>query len=388
MIYFDNAATTLQKPAEVADAVRYAMSHASSAGRSAHAPAILAADILFDTRALAAEFFDLDDASAVAFTANATQALNTAIFAVAEHCKTMAITGMEHNAVFRPMTKLAQQGKRLIRLDTPLWKPERFLESLEQACRNGLDCLIVNHVSNVYGYRLPIEEIDGILRQYGTAMIVDASQSAGICSLSVRRLRSAAAVCMPGHKGLYGPQGTGILLALTKEINQPLLYGGTGSQSEQAHMPEELPDRFEAGTHNIAGIAGLFEGIRFIQKIGVETVLQHEQELRGQLVRLLEKIPEVNCIASDKNSLQTGVLSVTCETMPAEELAKQLADYGICVRAGLHCAPLAHQTGGTFETGTVRFSPGWFQNMHQVRKIADAMQEIVEKSKKVGDNSG
>ncbi|MGN1014207.1 MAG: aminotransferase class V-fold PLP-dependent enzyme [Butyricicoccus sp.] len=378
MIYLDNAATTLQKPASVMTAVRQAMNRAASAGRSAHRPAVLAADILFDTRALAAEFFELDDSSRVIFTSNATMALNTAIFSMAEYARRFAVTGMEHNAVMRPMHKLSHQGKRVTVLDTPLWKPERLLDSAEKTCKNGVDCFVVNHVSNVYGYELPLEELDGVLRRYGVPMIVDASQSAGVCPLSARRLRSAAAICMPGHKGLYGPQGTGMLLSLTEEIQAPLLYGGTGSRSISPNMPEDLPDRLEAGTHNIAGVAGLFEGIRFVRMVGVDQIREHETILRRQLASQLKNVSQLHCFTTSRDELQTGVLSITCDTMSAEQLSMRLAERGICVRAGLHCAPLAHRTGGTLESGTVRLSPGWFQNLHQIRRTTESIRDIVQ----------
>lgn len=380
MIYLDNAATTLKKPASVGSAVQYAMTHAASAGRSAHESAMLAAGILFDTRRIAARLFDASDPARVIFTANATDALNTAIFSMGKYAKRFAVTGMEHNAVLRPMTALCREGARMDVLPTPLWEPEVLLDGLARRCREGLDCLVVNHVSNVFGYCLPLEEIDTVLSQYGVPMIVDASQSAGICAISCRKLRSAAAVCMPGHKGLYGPQGTGLLIALADEVTEPFRYGGTGSRSSEAEMPDELPDRLEAGTHNIAGIAGLFEGIRFVEQVGTEAIAHHERVLRRQLTRLLRGMPDITCYASPNDELQTGVLSVTCRGMSCEQLAQCLAQRGICVRDGLHCAPLAHRTAGTEESGTVRFSPGWFQNSHQIKRTAETIRHILSDS--------
>ena len=380
MIYLDNAATTLGKPAAVGRAVLDAMAHAASAGRSAHGPAVCAANILFDTRRIAARLFDAEDPARVIFTANATEALNTAIFSMGNYARHFAVTGMEHNAVLRPMQALCRKGARMDVLPTPLWRPDILLDSLTRKCREGLDCLIVNHVSNVFGYCLPLGEIDGILSQYGVPLIVDASQSAGICEISCRKLPSAAAVCMPGHKGLYGPQGTGLLIALADEVTEPFRYGGTGSRSSEAEMPDELPDRLEAGTHNIAGIAGLFEGIRFVEQVGMDTILHHERVLRRQLTRLLRGMPEITCYAAPKEELQTGVLSVTCRGLSCEQLAQGLAQRGICVRDGLHCAPLAHRTAGTEESGTVRFSPGWFQNSHQIKRTAEAIRRILSDS--------
>lgn len=377
MIYLDNAATTLKKPASVRTAVRDAMLHAASAGRSAYRPAMLAADILYDTRLIASSFFDVDGVNDIIFTFNATHALNIAINSISHHVKYIAFTGIEHNSTIRPLAALSKRGITVMPLNTPLWQPERFLDEAEQACRSGIECFVVNHVSNVFGYRLPIEELDEILQRYGAVMILDASQSAGICPISARSMPSAAAICMPGHKGLYGPQGTGLLLTLHKEVREPLMLGGTGSESLLEEMPAELPDRLEAGTHNIAGIAGLFEGIRFVSSIGTENILRHEQSLQQLLSNLLGSVEGIRCYSSPDTELQTGVLSVVPDGMSAEELAQALAERGICVRAGLHCAPCAHKTAGTLKTGTVRFSPGWFQSARQIRKTADAVRDIM-----------
>ncbi len=377
MIYLDNAATTLKKPPSVRCAVRDAMLHAASAGRSAHRPAMLAAEILYDTRRLAADFFDAEDGCSIAFTPSATYALNAAIFSISKYVKKIAFTEMEHNAVRRPLRYLSKRGLSLLPIRTPLWKPEIFLECAEQACKDGAACFVVCHISNVFGYRLPLEELDEILQRCGACMILDASQSAGICPISVRQLPSVAAVCMPGHKGLYGPQGTGILLARRREVQDPLLYGGTGSDSLREDMPLSLPDRLEAGTHNIAGIAGLFEGIRFVQSVGTEEILLHEQQLQHQLSTCLGSVEGLRCYCAPKEEMQTGVLSVVPEKISCEQLAQVLAERGICVRAGLHCAPLAHRSAGTLATGTVRFSPGWFQTRRQIKKTAEAVRAVL-----------
>lgn len=376
MIYLDNAATTMPKPDSVKQAVLRAMDEAASAGRSAHRPAMQAAEILFDARQTAAELFGVEDPCSVAFTSSATAALNTAIFSMAEHCRHFAITGMEHNAVVRPLHYLQQKGTRVTILPTMLWDDERLLEAAEDACHDGADCFVVCHVSNVFGWKLPLERLSALLARYHVPLIVDASQSAGICPLDVRSLPSTVAVAMPGHKGLYGPQGTGILLWLADEKPRPLLFGGTGSRSMEAEMPEELPDRLEAGTHAIPAIAGLAEGMRFVQSIGVERIGAHEQALRRELTLQLQQISGVHCLCSPWGERQTGVVSIVCDQMDAETLAQRLAEHDICVRAGLHCAPLAHQTAGTLETGTVRLSPGWFQTEQEMQETADTLQKM------------
>ncbi len=379
MIYLDNAATTMPKPEQVKRAVLRAMDEAASAGRSAHAPAMRAAELLFDARQAAAELFGMEDAGKIVFTSSATEALNLAIFSMAEHCRRFVITGMEHNAVVRPLEHLKQRGVRVQILPTVLWDDDRLLETAEDACRSGADCFVVCHVSNVFGWKLPIAKLGTLLAQYGVPMILDASQSAGVCPLAVSAIPSAAAIAMPGHKGLYGPQGTGVLLCLSERIAQPLLFGGTGSRSMDAAMPEEMPDRLEAGTHAIPAIAGLAAGIRFVQEVGIARIARHECALRRQLAEQLVGVVGVHCFVSPQDDRQTGVLSLTCDRLDAETLAQRLGEQNICVRAGLHCAPLAHQTAQTLKTGTVRLSPGWFQDLKQVRRTAVVLREILER---------
>lgn len=386
MIYLDNAATSLKKPASVAQAMGFALKNAAGAGRSAHAPAMLGAEILYDTRLLAARMFGLDDPNRVIFTMNATQALNMALFSLARSCHHFAISPFEHNAVLRPLRYLEQEGKiRLTILDGELWNDEMLLQSAEQAIADGADCFVLCHVSNVFGYIQPLPELDALLAEHGIPLVVDASQSAGIIPLDCSKLKSAVAVCMPGHKGLYGPPGTGLLLALEDSVREPLLYGGTGSNSESSDMPEYLPDRLESGTHNVAGVAGLYEGMKFLHDTGIDRVLDHEQQLCRELVHRLAALPQLQLFAAPDMRKQTGVLSFIWRGLDVQEIAACLAAKKICVRAGLHCAPLAHKTAGTLDTGTVRLSPGWFQSPRQMRRFCFNLSRI---SRTVGENPG
>lgn len=244
MIYLDNAATTLKKPPQVYSAMRWAMGNAAGAGRSAHMPAMTGSEILFDTRMLAAELFGMDDAARVVFTSNATHALNLAIYSMAETRRHFAVSSFEHNAVLRPvLDAVKREHMRLTILKGELWKDEVLLESAEKAISDGADCFVLCHVSNVFGYIQPLEQLDALLAAHGIPLILDASQSAGVLPIDVSCLPSLAAVCMPGHKGLYGPPGTGLLLWLSEESCRPLLLGGTGSNSESPDMPDFLPDR-------------------------------------------------------------------------------------------------------------------------------------------------
>ena len=380
MIYLDNAATTLEKPPAVSRAMCWAMRHAGGAGRSAHPPAMLGADIIYDTRRLAAQVFDVPDPTRVIFTANATQALNMALYAMAQTRRHFAISGFEHNAVYRPILELVKRNNlKLTMLHSALWEDALLLEQAEQAIRDGADCFVLCHVSNVFGYIQPLEQLDALLSEHGIPLILDASQSAGVLPLSVSKLHSLAAVGMPGHKGLYAPPGTGMLLWMSQDLPAPLLLGGTGSLSEQADMPDFLPDRLESGTVNVAGIAGLFEGLQFISKLGESEIAAWECKLRDLVTEKLREVPGVTVYASPNPQKQTGVLSFTCRQLPCEIVAQRLAEHNICVRAGLHCAPLAHSTAGTLETGTVRISPGWFQSVRQVRKFCDILAHICGK---------
>lgn len=380
MIYLDNAATTLEKPPAVSRAMCWAMRHAGGAGRSAHPPAMLGADIIYDTRRLAAQVFDVPDPTRVIFTANATQALNMALYAMAQTRRHFAISGFEHNAVYRPILELVKRNNlKLTMLRSALWEDALLLEQAEQAIRDGADCFVLCHVSNVFGYIQPLEQLDALLSEHGIPLILDASQSAGVLPLSVSKLHSLAAVGMPGHKGLYAPPGTGMLLWMSQDLPAPLLLGGTGSLSEQADMPDFLPDRLESGTVNVAGIAGLFEGLQFVSKVGESEIAAWECKLRDLVIEKLREVPGVTVYASPNPQKQTGVLSFTCRQLPCEIVAQRLAEHNICVRAGLHCAPLAHSTAGTLETGTVRISPGWFQSVRQMRKFCDILAHICGK---------
>ena len=380
MIYLDNAATTLEKPPAVSRAMCWAMRHAGGAGRSAHPPAMLGADIIYDTRRLAAQVFDVPDPTRVIFTANATQALNMALYAMAQTRRHFAISGFEHNAVYRPILELVKRNNlKLTMLRSALWEDALLLEQAEQAIRDGADCFVLCHVSNVFGYIQPLEQLDALLSEHGIPLILDASQSAGVLPLSVSKLHSLAAVGMPGHKGLYAPPGTGMLLWVSQDLPAPLLLGGTGSLSERADMPDFLPDRLESGTVNVAGIAGLFEGLQFVSKVGESEIAAWECKLRDLVAEKLREVPGVTVYTSPDPQKQTGVLSFTCRQLPCEIVAQRLAEHNICVRAGLHCAPLAHSTAGTLETGTVRISPGWFQSVRQMRKFCDILAHICGK---------
>ena len=373
MIYLDSSATTFQKPPEVAAAVAEAFAAMSSPGRGGYESAMKAAETLFQCRTELAELFHVSDPARVVFTMNATHGLNIAIKSLVRPGGTAVISGYEHNAVTRPLEAL---GAEVFVAAAPLFRPEEVLEAFEGMIRPGMDAVICNHVSNVFGMVQPIEGIGKLCRERGVPLVVDASQSAGIVYLDMEEL-GAAFVAMPGHKGLYGPQGTGVLLCGGENLPETLIEGGTGSLSLRQQMPDFLPDRLEAGTHNVPGIAGLLAGVRYVRGRGVEQICQKERLLALRLAEQLEKIPSVRVFASPGMAGQVGVVSFTVEGWDCEEIAAFLGEHGFAVRAGLHCAPLAHRSGGTLHCGTVRVSFSDFSTEEEVDLFASALWTLL-----------
>ena len=372
MIYFDSGATTLEKPATVRWAMARAVNTMSSPGRGSHQATRLAEETDYACRTAAARLFGVEDESNVIFTSNATHGLNIAIHTLVQPGSRVVISGYEHNAVTRPLHAIP--NVTLTVLDTPLFQPERMIEELKEALGHGADVVICNHVSNVFGCIQPVEEMAVLCRNAGVPFLLDASQSAGILPVRMDEWQ-AAFIAMPGHKGLYGPQGTGLLLC-NHEVS-PLLYGGTGSLSKLQTMPDMLPDRLESGTHNMPGIAGLLEGIRYVQRTGVEKIAAHERRLTAQAVELLRNTEGIRLFWCDGFRHQTGVLSFIVEGIDCEEMGEAMASRGIALRAGLHCAPLAHRTAGTLKTGTIRFSPSAFNTPAQVMQFAQILQSTL-----------
>ena len=370
MIYLDAGATTLQKPPAVAFAVQSAMRRMATPGRGGHPPAMRAADAVYDCRCLAGALFDAQPEQVV-FTMNATHALNLAIKTLVKPGERAVISGFEHNAVLRPLHHL---GAEIIVAGRRLFDRDDTIEGFRAAITENTKAVVCTHVSNVFGYLLPVREIAELCTAAGVPLIVDASQAAGCVAFDAAAL-GAAFVAMPGHKGLLGPQGTGILLCFAQP--KPLLCGGTGSQSVLQDMPEELPDRLEAGTHNVPGIAGLLAGIRYLSAQGVENIERRERRLAQRLTAQLRAQPRLEVFASPDPACQTAVLSVRCRDMDSELLAQKLARYGIAVRAGLHCAPVAHRTAGTLETGTVRLSLSPFNTDAEIARTARVFHEIL-----------
>jgi len=347
MIYLDNGATSFHKPPQVYRAVLDAMRSCANPGRGGYGAAMAAAGKIYGCREAAAELFDCEPQQVV-LTTSCTHGLNIAIRSLVKPGGKVLISGFEHNAVTRPLhalgAKITVAGRRLFD-----WKDT--LSRFEEALRQGQDAAVFTHVSNVFGYILPVEEMAVLCRQYGVPFIVDAAQSAGTLPVSLKGL-GADFIAMPGHKGLLGPQGTGLLLCAGEA--EPLLHGGTGSVSALQKMPDFLPDRLEPGTLNVPGFAGLREGLRYLNRAGVEAIHAREHTLLKKCVSGLKK-QGMKVFSGPHQAATVSFLP----RMDCEEAAEFLARQGIAVRAGLHCAPYAHESAGTLQTGTVRVSFGY-----------------------------
>ena len=372
MIYLDSAATTFQKPPAVGRAMTEALASMSSPGRGGHPLAMRAADTAFRCRTELAELFGLDGPEGVAFTLNATHALNIAIKSLVPPGGRVVISGYEHNAVTRPLTALKA---KVSVAGGPLFDQEAAIRAFDELIVPGVDVVICNHVSNVFGFVQPVEKVAALCRSRGVPLIVDASQSAGILPINMKSL-GAAYIAMPGHKGLYGPQGTGVLLCGDGQIPRPLLEGGTGSISLSQEMPDFLPDRLEAGTHNMPGIAGLEAGLRFVRERR-ERIERHERALIARAAAALRGMDGVTVYAARDAAEQVGVLSFNLDGREPEETADALAQRGFALRGGLHCAPYAHRTAGTLPNGTVRLSVSAFTSAADIDAFAHVLRSIV-----------
>ena len=360
----------MRKPDGVAYAMLEAMNTMASPGRGAYPAAMRAAGVCLTCRENLARLFNVPSPENVVFTFNATHALNIAIRSLIKPGARVLISGYEHNSVTRPLAAL---GAKTIVIDTPLFDADAFLEAFSRRLPEA-DAVVCTHVSNVFGYVLPIEDIARLCRERGKPLIIDASQSAGALDIDFEAL-GADFIAMPGHKGLMGPQGTGVLLC--RDGAEPLLYGGSGSDSRLQEMPDFLPDRLEAGTHNVAGVAGLNAGVEYILRTGTAKLRRRERELLDTFASGLSDVPGLRLFLAGEAARQSAVLSVLPCCLGCEALGEALYARDIAVRTGLHCAPRAHETAGTLQTGTVRFSFSPFNGEEEVRAAALSVREVL-----------
>ncbi len=365
MIYLDNGATSFYKPQSVRLAVMHAMHQCASPGRGGYQAARKAGKTVFRCRELAGALFDCPP-DRVIFTSNCTHGLNMAIKTLVKFGDRVVVSGFEHNAVMRPLYAL---NAKIFIAGRELFDSEDMIQKFENTVKQGVDAAIFTHCSNVFGYVLPITEMAGICKKYRVPFIVDCAQSAGVLPISLKEL-GADFIAMPGHKGLLGPQGTGLLLC--SNTPEPLHYGGTGSQSALYEMPEYLPDRGEAGTLNVPGIAGLAAGISYVLKTGTSRILLEEQQAAQNVGDFLRQ----NGFRVFLGESQTGTVSFVPHT-DCEHAANVLDRHGIAVRGGLHCAPLAHESAGTLSTGTVRLSFGIDSCEQQVSAVKIILKKVM-----------
>ena len=376
MIYLDNAATTWPKPKEVAEAVAACIEAVpGTPGRGSHQGARQAARIAFEAREEIAALFDVDDATRIAFCGNATQALNTALFGLLQPGDVVVTSSWEHNAVVRPLHVLEQKGV-VIRKIPPTQEGPLDLTALEEALP-GAKALVLTHASNVTGAILPLQEAAALAARHGCLVIVDAAQTAGV--EEIKASWGLHVIAFAGHKGLLGPQGTGGLYVAPQVSVKPLIFGGTGSRSEEREQPSFYPDCLESGTLNTPGLAGLLAGVRFVRTTGMEKIRYRESELAEKLRTALRKMQGISMKGEKQGQLQTAVLSFTVEGIDSNVAALWLEEKaGIICRAGLHCAPWAHEALGTLETGTIRLSPGYFNTDAEIEEAIKALHQLTQ----------
>lgn len=382
-IYLDNASTTFPKAPNVASAMAdYITNCGININRGSYSLAYDVEDTIYTTRQRLNTLFNGHDPSHVVFTQNVTMSLNMVIKGLLKAGDHVLVSSMEHNAVMRPLTQLLDEG---ITFDTiPCDSTGSIqMDSIEPLIRPNTVALIINHASNVCGTIQPLKSIGPICKAHNLQFIVDAAQTVGVIPIDVKACHIDA-LCFTGHKGLLGPQGIGGII-LTKEMAQtltPLIAGGTGSFSHLETMPTHMPDAFEAGTLNLPGIIGLNEGLDYIESQGMENIHNHELVLTQSFLEGLQSIDGINIVGKQNIQDRTAVVSITIDGMDPANIAYELeSTYHIMTRVGLHCAPRAHQTLGTYPEGTVRFSFGYANTHKDVESALSALHRIVKNTK-------
>ena len=379
MIYLDNAATSFPKPRRVAEEqLRCMQLYGGNPGRGSHALALAAAEKIYECREELASFFGCQTPENVIFTMNTTMALNIVIKGLLTPGDHVLISDMEHNAVFRPIYKLARDGR--ITYDVFETFPNHLSRNTEMICASILEkirpntkMLICAHASNICSATLSLAQIGAICRKKGILFVVDAAQSAGHLPIDMQKMQIDA-LCVPGHKGLWGPQGCGALLLGNGIVADTLMEGGSGYNSLEGNMPEDAPERYEAGTLPTPAIAGLLEGVREVKRLGIDYIHSHECAL---IKRLNERLSEMSKIALYAPHHKGGVLLFSLQDISSDRVGAFLNERGFCVRTGFHCAALAHKTLGTPASGAIRVSPSLFNTTTQIDALCDTIKELL-----------
>lgn len=381
MIYLDNAATTYPKPQQVKSAVINAMEkYGANPGRGGHKMSLEASKEVFACRSDIAEMFSAQSEEEIIFTSNCTHSLNLVLKGILKPGDHVVYSSYEHNSVYRPATELSKIGVTSTVAKVYPYDNEQTLDSFRNAINEKTKLVVCIHASNVWGVVLPVERISALCHQYGIPVLVDAAQSAGVLPIDMKDA-GFDFLCMSGHKGLYGPMGTGIMITDKYDSLQTIIEGGTGSDSLTGFQPSFMPDKFESGTLNVPGICGLKAGLGFVKRTGTKAIWQKEISLISRLYDRLANIEGVQLYTKSPNQWKTApVLSFNVKGHDSELVAAHLdKNYNIAVRAGLHCSPLAHESIGTINTGTVRVSTSVFNNQRQIDMLAMAIQKISKK---------
>ena len=376
-VYLDNAATSWPKPESVYLAVDHFMREVGATpGRGGYQQEEEAQRIADETRTALAQLFHAPDPQSVVFTLNATQAINMALKGLLHPGDHVVTSSIEHNAMWRPLKALEKRGVEV----TPVpCTPDGMLDpvDVEAALRPDTRLVAMLHASNVLGTILPIAEIGKIIHHHKALLLVDAAQTAGSYPIDMQAL-GIDLLAFAGHKGTYGPQGTGGLVVMPGIQLETWVEGGSGFPSRPETMPDELPLRLEAGTQNSTGVAGLLAGVQFVLEQGVEKIHAHEMRLASQLIEQLQAIPGLSILGPVNLEQRTAVVSITVDNYIPDQLSAVLdMVFGVATRAGLHCAPQAHQVAGTLENGALRFSPGFFTTPEEIDYAVESLQGIL-----------
>lgn len=381
-IYLDNASTTFPKPKAVPEAMYHYMTRSgSNINRGCYDRAYAVEELVYETRQMLCSLFGGEDCRNVAFTKNVTESLNVILKGLLKPGDHVLVSSMEHNAVMRPLVQLEKQGISFSRI--PCRRDgSLILEEMAPLVKKETRAVVMTHASNVCGTMMPYEQVGAFCRERGLLFIADTAQTAGVWPLDMERMKIDA-LAFTGHKGLLGPQGIGGFLLREKLLPQmeSLIAGGTGSISHTEVMPDFMPDRFEAGTMNLPGIVGLHAGLGWIRETGMEQIRSHELALTRQFLEGLKSMDpyekRLRVVGKKDTEGRTGVVSVQTVRRELAQTAYELdVQYGIMTRVGLHCAPSAHQTLGTFPTGTIRFSFGWWNTREEAALALQALDEL------------
>lgn len=375
MIYLDNGATSFPKPLSVRQNVDISLKKFSAnPGRSGHSLSLRAAKEIFECRKRLKELFNVNSEEEIIFTENCTMALNTVIFGLLSEGDHVLISSMEHNSVTRPLESLKDKGVTYSTFDYS-YDDNVTVDNVRNLIKPETKLVICTHASNVFGFRFPIERICALCHVYGILFCVDSAQSAGVFDIDVGT-NQYDFVCMSGHKSLYGPMGTGVLILNNRNL-KPLLYGGTGTESVKKSQPEGLPEKFESGTQNMNGISGLKAGVDFVKNRGIKNIYNHEYKLAK---RLFNGLANNRKVITYNKSFDYGkvapVVSFNIDGVYSEDLVAKLNKYGIMTRGGLHCSPLAHTTMNTIENGTVRVVPGAFNTINDINYLLNVIRKL------------